>query len=136
MTSRSELARYPLRLTVRLSTAEAGGLAAAADALELTPSETMRRLVRAIAGLPLAADGCLAPAVEALANQLRRIGVNLNQVVRGMHEGRAGVEDELLVATKQLMLAVQATQALYAELGRKPRQAAQRALGLAAEPHP
>jgi hypothetical protein len=53
-----------------------------------------------------------------------------------MHEGRAGVECELLNAIEQLMLAVQATQALYGELGRKPRQAAQRALGLAGEPHP
>jgi hypothetical protein len=136
MPSRSDLARYPLRLTVRLSAAEATVLAAAADALALTPSETMRRLVRAVAGLPLAADGRLAPAVDRLAEQLRRIGVNLNQVVRAMHEGRAGIEDELLTAMEQLMLAVQATQALYAELGRKPRQAAQRALGLAAEPHP
>jgi hypothetical protein len=136
MPSRSDLARYPLRLTVRLSAAEATVLAAAADALALTPSETMRRLVRAVAGLPLAADGRLVPAVDRLAEQLRRIGVNLNQIVRAMHEGRAGVEDELLAAMEQLMLAVQATQALYAELGRKPRQAAQRALGLAAEPHP
>jgi hypothetical protein len=136
MPSRSDLARYPLRLTVRLSAAEATVLAAAADALALTPSETMRRLVRAVAGLPLAADGRLAPAVDRLAEQLRRIGVNLNQIVRAMHEGRAGVEDELLAAIEQLMLAVQATQALYAELGLKPRQAAQRALGLAGEARP
>lgn len=136
MTSRSDLARYPLRLTVRLSAAEAASLAAAADALALTPSETVRRLVRAVAGLPLAADGCLAPAVEALAEQLRRIGVNLNQIVRAMHEGRVGIEDELLAAIEQLMLAVQATQALYAELGRQPRQAAQRALGLAGKVRP
>jgi hypothetical protein len=135
MPSRSDLARYPMRLTVRLSAAEAAGLATAGQALALTPSETVRRLVRAVTGLPLAADGSLAPAVEALADQLRRIGVNLNQVVRAMHEGRAGVQDELLVAVEQLMLALQATQALYAELGRKPRQAAQRALGLAGEPH-
>ncbi len=125
--------RYTERLTIRLSAAEASALSKAAAALGLSPSEALRRMVRAIGGLPLGADVQLRPAVEALAEQLRRIGVNLNQVVRAMHEGRAGVEADMAVALEHLVLALEAAQLLYAEFGRRPRGQARAALGLAVE---
>lgn len=125
--------RYTERLTIRLSAAEASGLSEAAAALGLSPSEALRRMVRAVGGLPLSADAHLRPAAEALAEQLRRIGVNLNQVVRAMHEGRVGVDAELGTALDHLVLALEAAQLLYGELGRRPRAQARAALGLAAE---
>lgn len=125
--------RYTERLTIRLSAAEASALSEAAAALGLSPSEALRRMVRAVGGLPLMTDAHLRPAVEALAEQLRRIGVNLNQVVRAMHEGRAGVDAELGTALDHLVLALEAAQMLYGELGRRPRGQARAALGLAAE---
>lgn len=123
-------ARYTERLTIRLSSAEASALGEAAAALSLSPSEAVRRMVRAVGGLPLGADVHLRPAVEALAEQLRRIGVNLNQVVRAMHEGRADIDAELATALDHLVLALEAAQLLYGELGRRPRAQAQAALGI------
>lgn len=125
--------RYTERLTIRLSAAEASALGEVAAALGLSPSETLRRMVRAVGGLPLGADAGLRPAVDALAEQLRRIGVNLNQVVRAMHEGRAGIDAELAAGLDHLVLALEAAQLLYSELGRRPRTQARAALGLAHE---
>lgn len=99
----------------------------------LTPSEAIRRLVRGVTGLPLAADSRLKPSIEALVEQLRRAGVNLNQAVRAMHEGRAGFDQDLARTLTALIVAVEGSRRAYGEIIREPRRLTRATLTRATE---
>ena len=75
----------PAKLTVRLTAADARGLGAAAAAIGLTPNAWVAALVRArLHGRPTwPADQALA--VLAIQGELRRIGVNINQIARALN---------------------------------------------------
>lgn len=58
-------------------------------------SAAIRLLIRDRAGLSLPVAAVDAAALSEIADQLRRVGVNLNQAVRAMNEGRIAYEPRL-----------------------------------------
>lgn len=68
-----------------------------------TQSETIRQLLRDRAGLPIPVAPVEAGALRSATEELRRIGINLNQAVRAMNEGRVGYEPQLETALIQLI---------------------------------
>lgn len=80
---------------IRFSADELASLKAIAESESVTVSEVVRRLVRAETGhLPVATED-LRPAIVEMTDQLRRVGVNFNQAVRAMNEGRVGHDEDL-----------------------------------------
>ena len=68
-----------------------------------TASEVIRLLFREQAGLPLPVGPAEAEALRGTNEELRRIGINLNQAVRAMNEGRVGYEPHLDAALRYLL---------------------------------
>lgn len=92
---KSESRRYGEVTHIRFSAAELTSLKAIAERDGVTVSEVVRRLVRAEAGyLPIASEA-LRPAIVDMTNQLRRVGVNFNQAVRAMNDGRVAHDEDL-----------------------------------------
>lgn len=87
--------RYGEVAHVRFSASEMVHLRSVADAGNLTVSEVVRRLVRESAGELPAASEAIRPEIESMTEQLRKIGVNLNQAVRAMNEGRVNYDEDL-----------------------------------------
>lgn len=93
--ARSATRRYGEVTHVRFSSEEMASLKAIAQRENATVSEVVRRLVRAETGdLPVASEALL-PAVLDMADQLRRVGLNFNQAVRAMNEGRVSYDEDL-----------------------------------------
>ena len=74
---------------VRLSDEEWHALTMFASAHRLTTSETLRRLARQAGGFGPTFDGEAAKGIRANVMQLRKAGVNLNQIARSLNAGRA-----------------------------------------------
>ena len=96
---RSEVVR------VRLRPEERQALAALCGE-NRTASEVIRLLFRDQAGLPLPVGPAEAAALRGTNEELRRIGINLNQAVRAMNEGRVGYEAHLDAALRHLLAGV------------------------------
>jgi hypothetical protein len=92
------LAPRPAKLTVRLTAADARGLAGAAAEIGLTPNAWVAALVRRRLHLRPTFCPDQALAVLTVQAELRRIGVNVNQIARALNtavmEGRV-LETEL-----------------------------------------
>ncbi|TJV09769.1 MAG: MobC family plasmid mobilization relaxosome protein, partial [Mesorhizobium sp.] len=98
--------RYGEVLHVRFSSVEMERLRALADGEAVTVSEVVRRLVRVEAGFLPAVTGELRPAIEEATDQLRRVGVNFNQAVRAINDGRVADDEDLeraLIAVGELV---------------------------------
>ncbi len=94
-TARSATRRYGEVTHVRFSTDEFTSLKTIAQREGVSVSEVVRRLVRAETGdLPVASE-VLLPAVLDMTDQLRRVGLNFNQAVRAMNEGRVPYDEDL-----------------------------------------
>lgn len=94
--------RYGEVTHIRFSADELASLKAIAERDGVTVSEVVRRLVRAEAGyLPIASEA-LRPAIVEMTDQLRRVGVNFNQAVRAMNDGRIPSDENL----EQALIAV------------------------------
>lgn len=75
----------PLKLTVRLTADDGEGLAREAASMALTPSSWVAALVRyRLHGKPTFASG-EAVALIAIQGEVRRIGVNVNQIARALN---------------------------------------------------
>ena len=109
-------------IQARVTPDELASLTAIATAQGVTTSEIVRRLVRSAAGLPVAADPEMRPVIEALVDQFRRVGVNLNQAVRAMNEGRVDYEPALAAVLDDLLAATEGARAAYREFVRPPRR--------------
>src|SRR4051794_9586125 len=109
-------------IQARVTPDELASLTAIATAQGVTTSEIVRRLVRSVAGLPITADPETRPAIEALVDQFRRVGVNLNQAVRAMNEGRVDYEPALAAVLDDLLTATEGARAAYREFVRPPRR--------------
>ena len=92
---RSEVVR------VRLQPEEREALAALCGDSR-TASDVIRLLFREQAGLPLPVGPAEAEVLRSTNEELRRIGINLNQAVRAMNEGRVGYEPQLDAALRKL----------------------------------
>ncbi|TGP87947.1 MULTISPECIES: MobC family plasmid mobilization relaxosome protein [unclassified Mesorhizobium] len=94
--------RYGEVTHIRFSADELASLKAIAERDGVTVSEVVRRVVRAEAGyLPLASEA-LRPAIVDMTDQLRRVGINFNQAVRAMNDGRVAHDEDL----EQALIAV------------------------------
>jgi hypothetical protein len=93
---RSEVVRVRLRPEERQALADLCGE-------YRTASDVIRLLFRDRAGLPLPVGPVEADALRATNEELRRIGINLNQAVRGINEGRVGYEPHLDAALRSLL---------------------------------
>ena len=92
---KSATRRYGEVTHVRFSAEELASLKAIAEREGVTVSEVVRRLVRAETGhLPVASEALL-PAILDMTDQLRRVGLNFNQAVRAMNEGRIPYDEDL-----------------------------------------
>ena len=109
-------------IQARVTPDELAALTGVAAANGVTTSEIVRRLVRSVAGLPVTVDPELRPLVEELVDQFRRVGVNLNQAVRAMNEGRVDYEPALAAVLNDLLTATEGARAAYREFVRPPRR--------------
>ena len=81
----ARLGRRPVKLTVRLAASDAHGLGAAAAEMGLTPNAWAAALIRRrLTGRPTF-SAAEAPALAAIQAELRRIGVNANQIARALN---------------------------------------------------
>jgi hypothetical protein len=94
-TAKSATRRYGEVTHVRFSSEEMASLKAIVEREKVSVSEVVRRLVRAETGhLPVASEALL-PAIQDMADQLRRVGLNFNQAVRAMNEDRVPYDKDL-----------------------------------------
>jgi hypothetical protein len=117
---RSEVVR------VRLQPEERQALAAICGDSR-TASDVIRLLFREQAGLPLPVGPAEAEALRDTNEELRRIGINLNQAVRAMNEGRVGYEPHLDAALRKLangVFRLRADVDLMLRISRKERKGA------------
>ena len=115
-------------LRVRLQPEERDALAALCEEGR-TASDVIRLLFREQAGLPLPVGPAEADALRGTNEELRRIGINLNQAVRAMNEGRVGYEPHLDAALRTLLDGVFRLRAdvdLMLRISRKERRGAGR----------
>ncbi|NTA59880.1 MobC family plasmid mobilization relaxosome protein [Agrobacterium tumefaciens] len=75
-------------IRVRLTKSEFAALTALSDEVGLSVSETLRRLAREASGLGPSFSGAAAHGLAANVAQLRKAGVNLNQITRALNSGR------------------------------------------------
>lgn len=81
----ARLGRRPVKLTVRLAASDAPNLGAAAADMGLTPNAWAAALIRRrLAGRPTF-NPAEASSVAAIQAELRRIGVNANQIARALN---------------------------------------------------
>jgi hypothetical protein len=93
--AKSATRRYGEVTHIRFSSDELASLKAIAQRENATISEVVRRLVHVETGhLPVASEALL-PAVLDMTDQLRRVGLNFNQAVRAMKEGRVPYDEDL-----------------------------------------
>jgi hypothetical protein len=93
--AKSVTRRYGEVTHIRFSTDELTSLKTMAQREGVSVSEVVRRLVRAETGdLPVASEALL-PAILDMTDQLRRVGLNFNQAVRAMNEGRVPYDEDL-----------------------------------------
>ena len=117
---RSEVVR------VRLQPEEREALAALCGDSR-TASDVIRLLFREQAGLPLPVGPAEAEVLRSTNEELRRIGINLNQAVRAMNEGRVGYEPHLDAALRRLaggVFRLRADVDLMLRISRKERKGA------------
>lgn len=90
-----------------------------------TASDVIRSLFRDQVGLPLPVGPAEALALRSTNEELRRIGINLNQAVRAMNEGRVGYEPHLDAALRRLldgMFCLRANVDLMLRISRRERK--------------
>lgn len=75
-------------IRVRLTKSELAALTALSEEVGLSVSETLRRLSREASGLGPSFSGTAAHGIAANVAQLRKAGVNLNQITRALNSGR------------------------------------------------
>lgn len=83
---------------VRLAEAEFAALHAHCDAMGLSSSKAIRRMIRMFIGLGPSFDGETRQVIRDMMQQMRAIGVNINQVARLMNSGRVPEDEDLRVS--------------------------------------
>lgn len=92
---------------IRFAAGELAFIEAIAESENSTFSDVVRRIVRSEADLIPMVDSALRPEIQAMNEQLRKVGINLNQAVRAMNEGRVNYQEDLeraLIAVGRLVV--------------------------------
>ncbi|ACM31121.1 plasmid mobilization relaxosome protein MobC [Rhizobium rhizogenes] len=95
-------ARRNKSVRVRLSAAEFCALTAFATDAALPTSEVLRRLAREASGLGPTFEGDMSKKIQLIIVQLRKIGVNLNQIARVLNSGSTPGYEPLLGGIERL----------------------------------
>ncbi|MCM2458851.1 hypothetical protein HGO37_26070 [Rhizobium sp. CG4] len=80
---------------IRFAAGELAFIEAIAERENSTFSDVVRRMIRSEADLIPMVDNALRPEIQAMNEQLRKVGINLNQAVRAMNEGRVNYQEDL-----------------------------------------
>lgn len=96
------------KLTVRVSEAEYAAVEAAANSAGQTTSAFFRSLVLDGAGVRPVFNNEDRAALQLLHEDMRKIGINLNQVARALNAGRVVHPEEVLIAIRNVQLATTA----------------------------
>lgn len=92
---------------IRFAAGELAFIEAIAERENSTFSDVVRRMIRSEADLMPMVDNALRPEIQAMNEQLRKVGINLNQAVRAMNEGRVNYQEDLeraLIAVGELVM--------------------------------
>lgn len=92
---------------IRFAAGELAFIEAIAERENSTFSDVVRRMIRSEADLIPMVDNALRPEIQAMNEQLRKVGINLNQAVRAMNEGRVNYQEDLeraLIAVGELVM--------------------------------
>jgi hypothetical protein len=92
---------------IRFAAGELAFIEAVAERENSTFSDIVRRMIRSEADLIPMVDDALRPEIQAMNEQLRKVGINLNQAVRAMNEGRVNYQEDLeraLIAVGKLVM--------------------------------
>lgn len=104
------------RMNLRFRAHELTAIEAAAKAYGLPRASYCAAVVRAGVSLPFDPGSSLKPKIVALTDELRRVGVNLNQIARSLNEARAVRDEEVLEAVVALIEVVDTTRGEYRAL--------------------
>lgn len=122
-TKRSDVLRF------RLSEAEARAFRAFCEAHGLSVTEALRRMARGAGGLGPTFSGEGHGHIVDLTRQIRTLGVNLNQAVHQIHEGRVFAAEEMRSWLEETLAVIRALDSLYSSLATRARMRAEAAIG-------
>ena len=91
------------RISIRLTDEEQAALLALCANENVTPSEAVRVLIREKVGLSLPVSEPDRELLKAADEHFRRVGINLNQAVRAMNQGRVEYQAPLEAGLKSLI---------------------------------
>ena len=91
------------RISIRLTGEELAALLALCANENVTPSEAVRVLIREKVGLSLPVSDPDRELLKAADEHFRRVGINLNQAVRAMNQGRVEYQAPLEAGLKSLI---------------------------------
>jgi antitoxin component of RelBE/YafQ-DinJ toxin-antitoxin module len=91
------------RISIRLTGEEQAALLALCANENVTPSEAVRVLIREKVGLSLPVSEPDRELLKAADEHFRRVGINLNQAVRAMNQGRVEYQAPLEAGLKSLI---------------------------------
>lgn len=91
------------RISIRLTSEEQAALLALCANENVTPSEAVRVLIREKVGLSLPVSEPDRELLKAADEHFRRVGINLNQAVRAMNQGRVEYQAPLEAGLKSLI---------------------------------
>jgi hypothetical protein len=101
------------RMNLRFRAGELAAIEDAARAYGLPRASYCAAVVRAGVGLPFDPGASSKPQIVALTDELRRVGVNLNQIARSLNEARAVRDEEVLEAVVALIEVVDTIRGEY-----------------------
>lgn len=114
---------------VRLSEAEFVALTTFAEEAALSTSEVLRRLAREAGGFGPTFEGEVAQRLKSTVVQLRKVGVNLNQIARALNSGRTPGYEHLRGGVERLARIVAQHERDLDELRARSRARSRRLVG-------
>jgi hypothetical protein len=110
-----------LRFSVSLRPDDLAALDAASEQVGMTRAAYAAAVIRAAIERPFDPGGEISAAMKETVVEMRRVGSNLNQVARALNESRAVHDEDIAIVVKQLIEAVAAVRATYAQMIRSRR---------------
>lgn len=119
---------------LRLSSDEFDALHTACQSTNLSVSEVLRRQARSFAGLGPSFEGEARNLIRGMTEQMRAIGVNINQVARLMNSGRVPPDEDMQASFGMLLeLLVEQQEFLLSLCVRERQQATRLVVGIVSD---